>query len=307
MRFWRSRLGILVLLCVVAMAALAGWTLSEVHRATFPVRQVQPIPDFESMRIRVVEVEFVSADGMALSGWWMPGNEGMPPILLCHDRHSNKRSMVNLAIALRAEGFAVLMFDFRGHGDSAGNRSSLGVWEKRDVIGAVDWLAQQSPGRLGVFGAGMGAHAAVLAGVERPELQVLVLDGLYPDAAYPLARDVYPMLTWARRGLGPLTHAAFFIFHGTSPRSHRAADIVGRLTGRDLLLLAPASDSALMDEMRKMVQRIPDQVDADGNLVVVPATLGEGLYGEQLGRYHERVVDFFTTRLLQAKLASAAG
>ncbi|TDI48544.1 MAG: hypothetical protein E2P01_05275 [Acidobacteria bacterium] len=307
MRFWRSRLGILVLLCVVAMAALAAWTLFGVHRATFPVRQVQPIPDFESMRIRVVEVEFPSADGIALSGWWMPGNDGMPSILLCHDRHSNKRSMVNLAIALRAEGFAVLMFDFRGHGDSAGNRSSLGVWEKWDVIGALDWLAQQSPGRFGVFGAGMGAHAAVLAGVERPELQVLVLDGLYPDAAYSLARDVYPTLTWARRGLGPLTHAAFFIFHGTSPRSHRAADIVGKLTGRDLLLLAPASDSALMDEMRKMVQRIPDQVDADGNLVVVPATLGEGLYGEQLGRYHERVVGFFTTRLLQAKVASAGG
>ena len=216
--------------------------------------------------------------------------------------------MVNLAIALRAEGFAVLMFDFRGHGDSAGDRSSLGVLEKRDVIGALDWVAgKKRLRRVGVFGAGMGAHAAVLAAAERRELQVLVLDGLYPDAAYPLARDVYPNMTWARRGLSFLTNGAFFFFHGTSPRSQRAADTVGELTGRDLLMLAPASDSALMEEMLEMVQRIPDQVDADGNLVVVPATLGEGLYGEQLGRYHERVVGFFATRLLQEEVALAAG
>ena len=147
MRFWRSRLGILVLLCIVAMAALAMWTVLGVHRATVPVRQVQALPDFESMQIGVEQVEFPSADGIELSGWWMPGNEGMPPVLLCHDRHSSKRSMLNLAIALRAEGFAVLMFDFRGHGESAGDRSSLGVLEKRDVTGALDWLAKRNAGR----------------------------------------------------------------------------------------------------------------------------------------------------------------
>lgn len=307
MWFWRSRLGILVLLCIVAMGALAMWTVLGVHRATVPVRQVQTLPDFESMQIRVEQVEFPSADGIELSGWWMPGNEGMPPVLLCHDRHSSKRSMLNLAIALRAEGFAVLMFDFRGHGESAGDRSSLGVLEKRDVTGALDWLAKRNAGRVGVFGAGMGAHAAVIAAVERPELQVLVLDGLYPDAAYPLVRDVYPTMTWARRGLGFLANGAFFIFHGISPLSQRAADTVGELTGRDLLMLASASDSALLEEMREMVQRIPDEVDADANLIVVPATLGDGLYGEKLGRYHERVIGFFAARLLQEEVVLAAG
>jgi len=206
---------------------------------------------------------------------------------------------------LHQEGFAVLMFDFRGHGESGGNRSSLGLLEKRDVTGALDWLAEKKPRRVGVFGAGMGAHAAVLAAVERPELQVLVLDGLYPDVAYPLAREVYPAIGWARKGFGFLAHGAFFLFHGSSPHSRRAADSLEALTGRDLLMLAPASDSALADEMREMVQRIPDQIDVDGNLVVVPATLGEGLYGEQLGRYHERVTGFFTARLVQQEVALA--
>ena len=180
-----------MLVGVAAWVGLTGWTALRVHRVTSPERQVEALPDFESMQIRVTEVEFPSADGMTLRGWWMPGNEGLPPILLCHDRGSSKRSMINLAIALREKGFAVLMFDFRGHGESAGKRSSLGMLEKRDVTGALDWLAGKNPRRVGVFGAGMGAHAAVLAAVERPELRVLVLDGLYPDAAYPLGRQPF--------------------------------------------------------------------------------------------------------------------
>ena len=304
---WHTRWGNLLLAGGAAILVLSLWTVFAVHRATLPIRQVDALPDFESMRIQVSEVEFASADGMTLSGWWMPGDPQMPPILLCHDRDSSKRSMFNLAIALREEGFAVLMFDFRGHGESAGKRSSLGVLEKRDVIGALDWIASKDPRRVGVFGAGMGAHAAVLAAVERPELQVLVLDGLYPDAAYPLARDLYPTLTWARDGLSFLSNGAFFIFHGSSPRSRRAADSVADLSGRDLLMLAPASDSALMDEMQAMVETIPEQIDSDGNLVVVPATLGEGLYGPQLGRYHARVTDFFAARLVDGELAQAAG
>ena len=307
MWLWRTRLGILVLVGCVPMIALASWVVFGVHRATVPVRHVEELPDFESMQIRVTEVEFPSADGMALRGWWMAGEEGMPPILLCHDLYSSKRSMVNLAIALREKGFAILMFDFRGHGESAGQRSSFGVLEKRDITGALDWLAKTDARQVGVFGAGMGAHAAVLAAVERPELQVLVLDGLYPDAAYPLSRELYPSMTWARNRLGFLTNGAFFLFHGSSPLTRRAADSVGELTGRDLLMLAPASDSALMDEMREMVQKIPDQIDADGNLVVVPATLGEGLYGAQLRRYHERVIGFFASRLLDDQVAHAAG
>jgi len=303
MWLWRTRSGVLALVALTALAVVASWTVFGVHRATRQVRHVEELPDFESMRIRVTEVEFPSADGMALRGWWMPADEGLPPVLLCHDRRASKRSMVNLAIALGEKGFPVLMFDFRGHGDSAGERSSLGILEKRDVTGALDWLAQTNARRVGVFGAGMGAHAAVLAAAERPELQVLVLDGLYPDAAYPLAREVYPTMAWARKGLGFLANGTFFILHGSSPLSRRAADLIGELTGRDLLMLAPASDSGLTVEMREMVKEVPDQIDADGNLVVVPATLGEGLYGEQLGRYHDRVTEFFATRLLQEEVA----
>jgi pimeloyl-ACP methyl ester carboxylesterase len=307
MWLYRTRLGNLASLALVGVAVLIVWTVVAVHRVTAPPRQEQTLPDFESMRIRVEEVRFPSVDEVDLSGWWMPGSPDKPAVVLCHDLGTSKRSMVNLAIALRAEGFPVLAFDLRGHGDSAGDRSSLGVYEKRDLIGALDWVEDRVPGPVGVFGAGIGAHAAVLAAAERPALRVLVLDGVYPDASFLLSRELFPHAVWARRGFGFLSSWAYFAFHGTSPTAQRAAESFATLSGTHVLMLAPASDGALVEEMREMVQRVPDQVDSDGNLVVVPATLGDGLYGEQLNRYHSRVTEFFAARLLEPEGELAAG
>jgi len=126
---------------------------------------------------------------------------------------------------------------------------------------------------------------------------VLVLDALYPDASYLLVRRAYP--SWGRPHgkLALLPDGVFTLLSGSSIVEDRAADVIGALEGRDLLLLAPAADAALTAEMQRMVERIPEQPDVDGNLVVLPATQGDGLYGEQLGRYHERVAEFFLQRL----------
>jgi alpha/beta superfamily hydrolase len=276
-----------------------GFVSLQVSRATTPERQSQTLLDFASMRMRVDEVIFPAADGVELNGWWIPADRSAATIVLCHAVDQSKRSMLNLAMALRQSGFSVLLFDFRGHGTSAGTRSSLGMVEKRDLLGALDWLdeREEDAAPIGVFGAGMGAHVAVLAAAERRQLDVLVLDGLYPDVQYDLIRRVSPDHQWARSALSLPASAAYFVIHGTAPRRDRAADQLSFLGGRDLLLLAPANDSLLTIELQQMVQLLPEDADSDGNLVVVPATLGEGLYGDQLQRYHDRVADFFVERL----------
>ena len=53
----------------------------------------------------------------------------------------------------------------------------------------------------------------------------------------------------------------------------------------------------LTAEMKAMYLTIPDQTDADGNLLIVPATRTGALYGEQLDSYHQRVAGFFLSRL----------
>ncbi|HYT89960.1 MAG TPA: alpha/beta fold hydrolase [Gemmataceae bacterium] len=69
-----------------------------------------------------VPVEFPTADSVTLKGHWYPSGQGKeaPVVLLLHafGEDSKKTEWLNLAKALQERGYAVLRFDFRGHGDS---------------------------------------------------------------------------------------------------------------------------------------------------------------------------------------------
>jgi hypothetical protein len=78
----------------------------------------------------------------------------------------------------------------------------------------------------------------------------------------------------------------------------RAADALPLLIGRDVLLVAPAADADLTREMEAMYAAIPEQRDADGNLVLLPGTRSENLYGEELEMYQQRVASFLWSRLI---------
>jgi pimeloyl-ACP methyl ester carboxylesterase len=298
--FPRSPLGT-SLIGLAVVAALIGTIVTiQVWRVTQPPRHVASRPDMAALMIRFEDVTFRSTDGIRLDGWLFPGPAGAPAVILCHDFGSDRGSLTTLSQRLQQIGFTTLAFDFRSHGASAGRGSSLGVKEKRDVIGAIDFLIQRDPelrGRMGVFGVGMGAHAAVLAATDRNDLKVLVLDDLYPDATWPLVRATYGGWNFGVRHLRALPEGIFTVLHGARPSRHRAADLLRGLTGRDLLLLAPAGNSGLAIEMQLMYESVPVETDADPNLVVMPVTAGEGLFGEHVQRYNDRVVQFFVDRL----------
>jgi pimeloyl-ACP methyl ester carboxylesterase len=296
----RSVWGAAILVVVLVFLTVLGTTTVRVYGKTHPGGHDAAPLDFEAMEISVEPVRFSATDGVSLEGWLMRGSPERQAVLLCHDLGGSKASLANVAIALREAGFTVLMFDFRGHGESGGDSSTLGLSEKRDVIGATEFLQAQEEidtARIGVYGVGMGAHAAVLAAGDVPELRVLVLDSLYPDAAFPLVRDVFARWSFAERYLGFIPRTVFAALYGTRIGTNRAADVIGRLPGRDMLLLAPAGDSALTEEMERMYRTIPDHADADGNMVILPATQGSGLYAEQFERYQKRVSAFFDNRL----------
>lgn len=89
--------------------------------------------------------------------------------------------------ALTAAGFAVLIFDYRGFGDSEGDRNTLSPsGQLADLVNAVTYLQTREdidPRLLGVFGSGgTGGGNAVLLAAQDPRIrcsvsQVPVADG----------------------------------------------------------------------------------------------------------------------------------
>jgi pimeloyl-ACP methyl ester carboxylesterase len=305
MTFWRSVPGAVVVLVVFGGLAALGMAGAQVYRVTHPARQPELALNLATTLSKAEDVAFRATDGVQLQGWLFHGVAGSAPVLVCHDLGESKNAVVNIAIALNKSGFTVLAFDFRGHGKSGGDGSTLGIEEVRDVLGATDFVANLPKGdvdarKIGVFGAGMGAQAAVLAAAERPALRVLVLDGLWPDARSSLVHHEFPDWPWAQRHLGAVPAALFPLIAGASIDSGRAESVLPVLAGRDLLLVAPAGDRRLDESMKAMYATLPERRDSERNLITLPATRASGLGADDLARYHERVVAFFRSRLARS-------
>lgn len=83
------------------------------------------------------------------------------------------------------EGYNVLIYDARAHGESGGSSSSWGYYEKMDLDQWVDWVSQRHPhGVIGIHGVSMGA-ATALAHAEMNETtkkaSFYIADSAYSD------------------------------------------------------------------------------------------------------------------------------
>ncbi len=111
---------------------------------------------------------------------------GEPPpaaALVCHPDPRYGGTMHNtvayrIARALRAAGLAVLRFNFRGVGRSAGTYAE-GKGEAGDARAALEWLAARHPGRpLWVAGFSFGAWVGLTVGCADRRVVQLVAAGL---------------------------------------------------------------------------------------------------------------------------------
>ena len=151
-----NRLFILLGSVLVVAAILTLSALVILHRRTTPVQRSIASIDFSSLRLEIEQVNFQTADGVRLSGWYVAGRKDRPTILLAHDFGEDKSAALNLLIPLTEQGFSCLAWDARGHGSSEGTSSTTQgpgpgsgdhalydpAGEFPDVVAALQW-----PGR----------------------------------------------------------------------------------------------------------------------------------------------------------------
>ncbi|GAC1538008.1 MAG: alpha/beta fold hydrolase [Acidimicrobiales bacterium] len=108
-------------------------------------------------------VRLDTADGVSLSGWWLPGPPGATTaIVLAHGVMHHARNPKVLAFAERlGEEVPVLVLDLRGHGRSGGH-STLGAKEPLDVGAGVREVARRSGLPVVSIGISLGGSAVLL-------------------------------------------------------------------------------------------------------------------------------------------------
>ena len=124
-------------------------------------------------------VSIPSASGSVLRGWWLPGRPGAGAVVLMHGVGANRLQHVRRARLLADRGFAVLLFDFQAHGESAGRRITYGKLEGLDAAAAVAYTRTRAPGeRIAAVGMSLGGAAALLGPAPLP-VDALVLESVY--------------------------------------------------------------------------------------------------------------------------------
>jgi alpha-beta hydrolase superfamily lysophospholipase len=163
------------------------------YAATIPLmrRRVPDVPDHPALHgmSNSEEICFASRDGLQLGGWWIPAPvPARGAVILCPGQNGSLDKDIPQAVPLHKAGFHVLMFDFRAHGRSEGNRVTFGALEQDDLLGAVDYVTtRRGIEWIALMGFSIGAGVALLVAAQDDRIAALVVDGAYPRLSGILA------------------------------------------------------------------------------------------------------------------------
>lgn len=150
---------------VVALLLAAAWTFQDrlvyLPRGTAGSPADAGLSDAETVRLS-------TEDGLELEAWHVPAERRASATVLLLPGNAGNRSMrAPLARALRADGFAVLLVDYRGFGGNPGRPSAEGLLA--DARAARAHLRQRTDtGPVAYFGESLGAGVAVALAAEDP-------------------------------------------------------------------------------------------------------------------------------------------
>src|SRR5918911_607519 len=261
------------------------------------------------------DVSFRSrGDGLLLRGWFIPGllpdgrMTARRVIIVVHGARANRADPGTGVLDFSAErarhGFAVLAFDLRGMGQSPPAPLSMGYFEQRDVLGAVDFLRSGPlpyprlgrPRVIGGWGVSMGAATLLLAAAQEPALRAVVADSAYADIRPILDRELpkHSRLPGAftpgiLRGAGALSGIDF--------QGIRPVDVVGPIAPRPLFFIHGAADTVIPSFHSRALAEAARGPHADVQVWLIPDTAHAQCFSIERREYVRRVIAFYRAAL----------
>jgi fermentation-respiration switch protein FrsA (DUF1100 family) len=165
-----------------------------------PERDVSDTPD--ELGLDFEDVVFKSADGLDLSGWYIPADTPKFTVLFCHGNGGNIAHRLDSINIFHNLGLNCFIFDYRGYGRSQGKPSEEGTYT--DAMAAYKWLNEEKKipaENIIVFGRSLGGSiAAQLA--SKVEAGALIVESAFTSYV-DIGKEYYsymPVRWFARFG-----------------------------------------------------------------------------------------------------------
>lgn len=246
-----------------------------------------------SFGLKYQNIEFHSADGILIKGWYVPaGPHARGTIIYCHGHNRTRVEMLPMEVYGHSLGYNGLLFDFRHSGQSGGKFSDLGYLGRLDAIAAVHYaLTRENATRpIVLWGVSMGAAASLMAASQSPDIAAVI-----SDSSFLSFHQI-------------ITHAAHMIFHipsfpivdeaiywaawrgGFWPSEFNLREAVRRINPRPILFIAVRHDPLIPPAIARELYSCSDSPERV--LVVVPGhrhgegfTSGHELYEQAVKKF----------------------
>ena len=172
--FWWPLAKLLRALAVAYLGVLLVLALLETTFVFHPVRAAQewlPPPIDE-----IQEIDFLTADGAKMHGWWLPCPDSERTVLYFHGNAGNLSHRGN-SVKLRALlDAAVFIIDYPGYGKCAGSPTEAGCYAAG--FAAYDWLCKtqtRDPKQILLYGCSLGGGVATELATQREHLALILV------------------------------------------------------------------------------------------------------------------------------------
>ena len=262
----------------------------------------QMAPNIESSPTTVSDnyedVQFKSRDGLTLKGWLFNYDSGKLVIMvagLTQNRVNNDYKATSIARDFLGEGYNVMMYDSRAHGESEGKRTSYGRFEGNDVLGAVDFAKKRGfePKNIVILADSTGGVSTLMVVDQLKDVGALII-----DSANTNFKPIIINRLWVEKKVPPFFSPGIFFFTDTvfslKIGEVKPIEKLPSVTERKLLYLHGALDETIpVGESRKLLEASNPQ----SKLVVFPNGKHIETFKSDPDLYRNEVFEFLKSEL----------
>lgn len=249
-------------------------------------------------------VQFTATDGTPLRGWYLPVANSPCVIIYGHGMFRSRVEMLERAAMLAHRGYAGLLLDFRRHGESGGELTSIGYLERLDVLGAVKYIREtlhlQQP--IVSMSVSMGTAASMLAAAESKEIAGLILDSSFRSFDDMIAHHAKSWLGLPRFPIVDELILSTEIIAGFDGKDFDLRRAIQRIGDRPILFIVGGQDKRMPPEISQELYDLSPS--SHKQIFIVPAATHGAAFKTDRTGYEERVVAFLEANFGPAVRAS---
>ena len=289
-RIWAAAAATVVLLVILSMMGVSGYVGWQL---THP--EPEPIAAFPAdYGLEKQDIEFRSSMGnVLLKGWLIPAQESGKIAVFAHgygDNRSNVEPTLPLAKALHDQGIASLLFDFRNSGESEKDITSVGQFEKADLLSAIDYAKSLGYEQIGLIGFSMGAATALVAAPETNGVRFVVADSPFADLETYLRDNLSKWSELPDFPFTPLIMTEIPLVTGIDPSKVRPVEAIRKLRDVPILLVHAENDDLVPYENSVALKEASGSDKTE--LWTTPGDGHIGAYNYDPQQYVKKVTDF---------------